>query len=681
MNDNNINNDISRDVVDEMNDLRNQIRRHDHLYYNLDSPEISDADYDRLFRKLIDLELRHPELVAPDSPTQRVGGQALEKFKQIRHAIPMMSLSNIFEKNELLEFDRRIKRSLGRNSDIEYIVEPKLDGVAIELVYENGRLGYASTRGDGEIGEDVTQNVKTIRSIPLALTLSGEFSNIRLIDVRGEVFMNRGDFDKINRNRDEQGLPAFANPRNASAGSIRQLDPKVTAKRPLKFLAYGVGRLAGFQPKTHYELIGMLQGIGVPGNLTHTRVCGNIEAVWSFYTELSVLRQNLPFEIDGAVIKVNSLVDQLSLGMKSRSPRWAVAFKFEPLQATTRIRKIEVGVGRTGVMTPVAIMDPVSVGGVTVSRATLHNQDEIDKKGIREGDTVVIQRAGDVIPEVVRVLKELRNSESSPYIIPDNCPVCGSQAVRLEGQAAKRCINSSCSARIKETLKHFASRNAVDIEGMGEKIVDRLVDVGLVHSPADIYSLTLYDLSSLERMAEKSALNLMTSIENSKHPSLQKFLFSLGIPLVGEHIAKLLVTEFRSMDAIESVRLEELTAVPGIGPEVAQSVTRFFSEPHNREMIRKLFDSGVTPVCPVDSTTAEGKTLQGKVFVLTGSLSISRSKAKQLLEESGAVVSGSVSRKTDFVVAGEDPGSKLDKARELGIPELTEEEFRNMLNQ
>jgi DNA ligase (NAD+) len=332
-------------------------------------------------------------------------------------------------------------------------------------------------------------------------------------------------------------------------------------------------------------------------------------------------------------------------------------------------------------MTPVAIMDPVSVGGVTVSRATLHNQDEIDKKGIREGDTVVIQRAGDVIPEVVRVLKELRNSESSPYIIPDNCPVCGSQAVRLEGQAAKRCINSSCSARIKETLKHFASRNAMDIEGMGEKIVDRLVDVGLVHSPADIYSLTLYDLSSLERMAEKSALNLMTSIENSKHPSLQKFLFSLGIPLVGEHIAKLVVTEFRSMDAIESVRLEELTAVPGIGPEVAQSVTRFFSEPHNREMIRKLFDSGVTPVCPVDSTTAEGKTLQGKVFVLTGSLSISRSKAKQLLEESGAVVSGSVSRRTDFVVAGEDPGSKLDKARELGIPELTEEEFRNMLNQ
>lgn len=681
MNDNNTYGDNAPRVVDELNDLRNQIRRHDHLYYNLDSPEISDADYDRLFRKLIDLELRHPELDVPDSPTQRVGGQALDRFTQIRHAIPMMSLSNIFEKNELLEFDQRIKRSLGRNSDIEYIVEPKLDGVAIELVYENGRLGHASTRGDGEIGEDVTQNVKTIRSIPLALTLSGEFSNISLVDVRGEVFMHRSDFDKINRNRDEQGLPAFANPRNASAGSIRQLDPKVTAQRPLKFLAYGVGRLSGFQPKTHYELIGMLQGIGVPGNLSHARVCRNIEAVWSFYCELTVLRQDLPFEIDGAVIKVNSLMDQLSLGMKSRSPRWAVAFKFEPLQATTRIRRIEVGVGRTGVLTPVAIMDPVSVGGVTVSRATLHNQDEIDKKGIREGDTVVIQRAGDVIPEVVRVMKELRNSDSSPYIIPDNCPVCGSQAIRLEGQAAKRCINSSCSARIKETLKHFASRNAMDIEGMGAKIIDQLVDTGLVHSPADIYSLTLHDLSSLERMAEKSASNLMTSIDNSKHPSLQKFLFSLGIPLVGEHIAKLLVTEFRSMDAIESVRLEELTAVPGIGPEVAQSVTRFFSEPHNKEMIRKLFDSGVTPLGPVESTTSQRKTLQGKVFVLTGSLSISRSRAKQLLEESGAVVAGSVSRRTDFVVAGGDPGAKLDKARELGIPALTEDEFRNLLNQ
>jgi DNA ligase (NAD+) len=629
---------------------------------------------------LLDLEARYPELVTTDSPSQRVGGIPLEKFEQVRHAIPMMSLSNIFEHAELLEFDQRVRKSLNRSSDLEYVVEPKLDGVAVELVYENGTLVHASTRGDGENGEDVTQNIKTIKVIPLKLNLKEDLSNIGLIDVRGEVFMNRADFDKINRERDDLGLPSFANPRNASAGSIRQLDPKITAKRPLKFLAYGVGRLSGFNPQTHSELLQVLVRLGVPGNLAHTRICRNVDAVWEYFNELSALRQSLAFEIDGAVIKVNSLADQSILGVKTRSPRWAVAFKFEPLQAITRILRIEVGVGRTGTLTPVAIMEPVSVGGVTVSRATLHNQDEIDRKDVREGDTVVIQRAGDVIPEVVKVLKELRDSGSQPYSLPDECPVCGSMAVRLDGQAAKRCMNSLCSARIKETLKHFASRNAMDIEGMGSKVIDQLVDSGLVTSPADIYSLTVDQLASLERLAEKSASNLVGAIEKSKTPTFQKFLFSLGIPLVGEYIAKLLVTSYGSIEELASKTREELTRIPGIGPEVAQSVTRFFGEPHNIEMIEKLFASGVTPEGPGVEHSPSKSQIKAKIFVFTGSLNIPRNEAKRLVENLGGVVAGTVSRKTDFLVAGDDPGSKIDKAATLGVTVLSEDQFKAMLN-
>lgn len=666
-------------VIDELTDLKDQIRKHDNLYYNLDSPEISDAEYDLLFRKLLELESLHPELVTDDSPSQRVGGRALDKFEQIRHATPMLSLSNIFDTNELFEFDQRIKRSLGRNSDIEYLVEPKLDGVAIELVYQEGRLIHASTRGDGEVGEDVTHNIKTIKVIPLQLSLEGEFSGIRVIDVRGEIFMHRHDFDELNKERDDLGLPVFANPRNASAGSIRQLDPKVTARRPLKFLAYGVGRLMGYQPLTQSQLLEMLFKIGVPGNLGHSRLCPDIYAALNYFEELTSIRQGLPFEIDGAVIKVNSLEDQVALGLKSRSPRWAVAFKFEPLQATTTIRTIEIGVGRTGVLTPVAIMDPVSVGGVTVSRATLHNQDEIDRKDIREGDTVVIQRAGDVIPEVVKVIKELRDPDSHPYRIPNVCPVCESQAVRLPGQAAKRCMNSSCLARIKETLKHFASRNAMDIDGLGSKIIDQLVDKGLVKSPADIYSLSFGNLLSLDRMAEKSASNLLVAIEKSKKPTIQKFLFSLGIPLVGEHVAKLLVSAFGTIEELAAKTPEEFIKIPGIGPEVAQSVTRFFNEPHNMDMIKKLFVCGVTPMSSVEVANQSPGKLNAKVFVFTGTLSMPRNEAKDLVEKAGGIVSGTVSSKTDFVVAGENPGSKVQKARKLGIGVVNEQELIRML--
>lgn len=665
-------------LLSEIERVRNEIRKHENLYYNLDAPEISDAEYDRLFRRLVELEENNPELITPESPSQRVGGSPLEKFDQIQHAVPMMSLSNIFERNELLEFDQRVKKTLGRTSDIDYVVDPKLDGVAIELVYENGALVSASTRGDGETGENVTHNVRTIRAIPLRLNLSGALSALKLIDVRGEIFMNRADFDKINKERDDLGIASFANPRNASAGSIRQLDPKVTAKRPLNFLAYGVGRLQGVEPKTHYELLQLLARMGVPVNLAHTKVCKGIELVWDYYRELSDLRKSLPFEIDGAVVKVDPLSDQVIMGVKTRSPRWAVAFKFEPIQAITRIVNIEIGVGRTGTLTPVAIMEPVLVGGVTVSRATLHNQDEIDRKDIREGDTVIIQRAGDVIPEVVQVLKDKRSPDSRPYTLPEKCPACGSNAVRLEGQAARRCMNSSCSARIKETLKHFASRTAMDIEGLGAKLVEQLVDTGLVNGPADIYRLTTEQLSSLDRMAEKSASNLLKSIENSKETSLNRFLFSLGIPLVGEYVAKLLVSAFGSIETIATRTIDELTAIQGIGPEVAQSVSRFFGEPQNMEMIRNLIDCGVTLKITNDSPDGQTALLKGKVFVFTGSLGIHRNDAKRMVENLGATVSGSVSRKTDFVVAGLDPGSKIEKAAQLGVKILSEGEFLKM---
>jgi DNA ligase (NAD+) len=669
---------ISHEALKEIERLRELIRRHDYLYYVLDSPEISDAEYDSLFRRLEELEAAHPELVTPDSPTQRVGGQPLEKFGQAPHAIPMLSLSNIFDERELLEFDARVRRGLGLSNSMRYVVEPKLDGVAVELVYENGFLVTGSTRGDGYTGEDVTANVRTIKAIPLRLNASGVFSGVNLIDVRGEIYMNRHDFDELNRSRDELGLPPFANPRNAAAGSIRQLDPNITAKRPLKFAAHGLGRVEGAMPSTHWDILHGLQHLGLPANLTNAELCEGIDTVLSHYRYLREIRAKLPYEIDGAVVKVDSLESQASLGMKTRSPRWAVAFKFEPLQATTKIRRIEVGVGRTGTLTPVAIMDPVSVGGVTVSRATLHNQDEIDRKDVREGDTVVVQRAGDVIPEVVEVLKDLRPEESVPYRIPDECPVCASQAVRLADQAAKRCVNVSCPARLKETVRHFASRGAMDIEGLGVKLVDQLVDCGLVKNPADLYYLDRDKLASLERMADKSASNILEALERSKKIPVDRFVYSLGIPLVGEHVARVLIMEFRDVEALSRAGEDELQAVRGIGPEVAQSVSTFFGEPHNRDMIDRLFAAGVSPT-PLEAPPVRADTpLAGKTVVFTGTISIPRAEAKKAVEAAGGAVSGSVSRKTDYVVAGDDPGSKFDKAKELGIKIITEQDFREL---
>jgi DNA ligase (NAD+) len=671
-------NAIEPDIANEINRLRKQIRYHDRLYYVLDSPEISDREYDTLFRRLEELELAYPELITPDSPTQRVGGEPLDKFGQVAHAVPMLSLSNVFEEQEVLEFDHRVKRALGVTSDVSYVVEPKLDGVAVELVYEDGALISASTRGDGYVGEDVIANVRTIRVIPLRLLRRGTLSETSVLDVRGEIFMHRADFDRLNRQRDEEGATAFANPRNAAAGSIRQLDPRITSKRPLTFAAHGIGRIEGTTVDTQMELLAGLHDLGLPANFTRTSLCKDVKEVLRHYEVLQRIREELPYEIDGAVIKVNSLAQQAALGIKMRSPRWAVAFKFEPVQATTKIVRIDVGVGRTGTLTPVAIMEPVTVGGVTVSRATLHNQDEIDRKDVREGDTVVIQRAGDVIPEVVQVVLEERPENSEPYRIPDRCPVCGSEAVRLQGQAAKRCLNGSCPARLKETIHHFASRNAMDIEGLGAKLVDQLVDRNLVTNVADLYTLNQDTLASLERMAEKSASNILQALERSKKVPSDRFLFSLGIPLVGEHVARLIVTEFGDVQTLAARSSDEIQQVYGLGPEVAQSVTAFFSEPNNREIVRRLLEAGVTPI-PLETSQRGAETpLTGKTVVFTGTISMSRAEAKRIVEEAGGKVSGSVSSKTDFVVAGDQPGSKLDKAIQLGIRVVSEDELRSM---
>jgi DNA ligase (NAD+) len=670
---------ISKELIDEAESLREQIRRHDHLYYTMDSPEITDAEYDKLFRRLEKLEEDYPELAVPDSPTQRVGGKPLEKFGQVAHAQPMLSLSNVFDEGELLDFDSRVRKGLGPGAEVSYVVEPKYDGVAVELVYENGLLISGSTRGDGTVGEDITANVRTIKVIPLRLASEGVFAGAAVLDVRGELFMNRSDFDEMNRSRDEAGLPAFANPRNATAGAVRQLDPRITAKRPLRFTAHGVGRVEGPMPPTHWDILQNMAAAGLPASLAHTKRCRDFEEVVAHYHHLHKIRETLPYEIDGAVVKVNSLDQQTSLGIKTRSPRWAVAFKFEPLQATTVVRRIDVGVGRTGALTPVAIMDPVNVGGVTVSRATLHNQDEIDRKDIREGDTVVIQRAGDVIPEVVEVVKDLRPGDSVPYSIPDHCPICGAEAVRISDQAVKRCVNVSCPARLKETIRHFASRGAMDIEGLGTKLVEQLVDKDLVKNPADLYYLDKQALASLERMAEKSASNILEALDRSRKAPVDRFLYGLGIPLVGEHVARVLMEAFHDMETLAKAKPSELPAVPGIGPEVSQSVAAFFHEEKNKEMLERLKNAGVAPVSleppPGRSTSA----LSGKTVVFTGGISLPRPEAKKMVEAAGGKVSGSVSKKTDYVVAGEDPGSKLDKARELGVQVISEEQLLELL--
>jgi DNA ligase (NAD+) len=662
-------------VISRIKELRELLHYHNYRYYVLDEPVVADAEYDRLLQELEKLEEKYPELVTPDSPTQRVGAAPLEKFESVRHRQPMLSLENAFSETEAREFDDRLKRFLRTTEDFHYVVEPKMDGCAVELVYEQGRFTVGSTRGDGIRGENVTQNLKTIHTIPLQM-LGQEAPVPELLEVRGEVYMDLGEFAKLNREREGRGEAAFANPRNAAAGSLRQLDPAITAARPLKIYCYGVGEVKAASFHTHWDILDNLKKWGFRVNpLIET--CQGIEAAIAYHHRIEHQRHGLPYEIDGVVIKVDSLALQERLGAKARSPRWALAYKFAATQETTRVLNIAVNVGRTGAVTPMAVMEPVEVGGVTVSRATLHNEDEVARKDVRVGDTVLIQRAGDVIPEVVKVIIEERPPGAEPFQMPQNCPVCGAELVRPEGEKVTRCPNPDCFGAQTRGIMHFASKIAMDIDGLGEKIILQLVNAGLVKDVSDLYHLTEGDLVPLERFAEKSAQNIITAIQGSKNPPFWRLINALGIRFVGEATAQLLAQHFQTLEGLIAAGEEDLLQVEGVGPQVAGSIREYFDNPRNRELITNLKEAGVKEQPP--EVRAAGP-LAGKTFVFTGGLArLSRDEAKALVAARGGKVSSSVSAKTDYVVAGTDPGSKYAKARELGVAILTEAEFENLV--
>lgn len=655
-------------AADRYHDLQRELARLEHAYYVLDQPLVPDAEYDRLYRELLDLEAQHPDWVTPDSLSQRVGGAPLKEFMEVKHSVPMLSLNNAFEESELIGFDRRCREGLGLDH-VEYACELKFDGLAISLRYENGVLVQAATRGDGASGEDVTSNIRTIRAIPLRLQ-GPNLPNV--IEVRGEVFMHRADFEAMNKTAAKSGEKEFANPRNAAAGSLRQLDSKVTAKRPLSFFAYGLGALEPSQwlPSTHSELLNLYEVLGLPVCRERT-VVSSLDGLMKFYAGIAAKREQLPYEIDGVVYKVNSFAEQQQLGYVSRAPRFAIAHKYPAQEEITTVLGIDVQVGRTGAITPVARLAPVLVGGVTVTNATLHNEDEVRRKDVRIGDTVVVRRAGDVIPEIVSVVLDRRPSNTQVFVMPTRCPVCESHIERLSDEAVARCSGGLfCAAQRKQALLHFAQRRAMDIEGLGDKIVDQMVDLNLVRTPADLYRLGFAALVNMERMGEKSADNLLQSITQSKKTTLARFIFGLGIRHVGESTAKDLAKHFGGIRALMDAPMDELLMVNDVGPVVADSIVSFMSEPHNREVIEQLLVSGIEFQNEERITTVD---LSGKTFVLTGTLpTLSRDQAKEMLEAAGAKVAGSVSQKTSFVVAGSEAGSKLDKATELGIPILDE---------
>lgn len=658
--------------------LRTELERANYQYYVLDQPQIPDAEYDRLFSELQSIEAEHPDLITPESPTQRVGGQVASGFASVVHALPMLSLNNGFTDEDVIAFDKRVSDRLDR-APVEYSCELKFDGLAISLRYEEGRLVQAATRGDGATGEDVTQNVRTVRSIPLRL--KGERIP-RVLEVRGEVLMFRRDFDRLNAHQREAGQREFANPRNAAAGSLRQLDSSITAQRPLSFFAYGIGELEGMEmPDTHDAVLDWYGALGLPVCAERATVQG-AEALLAFYRRIGEKRKSLPYDIDGVVYKVNRRADQDALGFVSRAPRFALAHKFPPEEALTELLEIGVNVGRTGAITPVARLAPVFVGGVTVTNATLHNEDEVRRKDLRAGDTVIVRRAGDVIPEVVGSVPERRPPGAQPFVMPTECPVCGSAIERLPGEAVARCTGGLvCPAQRKRALEHFAQRRALDIDGLGEKIIDQLVEHNLVRTPADIFNLGFSTLVALERFADKSAQNLIDSIEKAKHTKLERFIFALGIPDVGESTAKDLARHFGSLDPVMDASVETLMEVEGVGPVVAESIHQFFAEEHNRTVIEQLRAPGkVTwPEGPPAPRAPQG-VLAGKTIVLTGTLpTLAREQAKEMLEAAGAKVAGSVSKKTDYVVAGAEAGSKLAKAEELGITILDEDGMRKLL--
>jgi len=654
-------------------DLHQQLHEHNYRYYTKDDPLISDAEYDQLLRELQALETKYTELISADSPTRRVGAAPLKEFGEVRHEVRMLSLDNSFTDEELADFDRRVRERLGED-EVEYAAEPKLDGLAVSLLYQDGQLLRAATRGDGETGEDVTENVRTMASVPLKLVGKGI---PKTLEVRGEVYLSHAGFETLNQLAEAEGQKPFVNPRNAAAGSLRQLDSSITARRPLEIFCYGVGKVAGgMLANTHVEILAQLQR-------WHLRIYDDIQVVSgvegciAYYQRYQQQRQQLPFEIDGVVFKVNRLDQQDELGFVSRAPRWAIARKFPAEERESTVLGIDIQVGRTGALTPVARLEPVFVGGVTVTNATLHNADEIRRKDVRPGDRVIVRRAGDVIPEVVRVLKEKRNKGARKFHMPSACPVCGSLVTRAEGETVARCSGGLfCPAQRKEAIKHFASRRAMDIEGLGNKLVDQLVEKGLVATASDLYQLSVAALAGLDRMAEKSAVNLVAALDKSKSTTLERFIFALGIREVGETTAQTLAREFGELEPLMAADVESLEAVHDIGPVVARHIVDFFAERHNRDVIEKLCNAGIS--WPATEKPQQ-QPLAGKAFVLTGTLSMPRNELKQQLQLLGARVTGSVSKKTDYVVVGENPGSKRDQALQLGVTVLGEAECLQLM--
>ena len=659
-----------KNIQREIEDLRETLQHHEHLYHVLDQPEISDAEYDRMMRRLKQLEAERPDLVTPDSPTQRVGGKAREGFVKVQHSSPLLSLDNALNEDEMRAFDQRV-RELLKGEPYEYVAELKLDGLSMAVHYEAGRMTRAITRGDGRVGEDVTENARTIRTLPLRVK-----TKLPTFEVRGEALMTLKAFERLNARQLELGLPPLANPRNVAAGSLRALEPALTASRQLDYSAYFLLVDGQFLRDSHWESLEELSSMGFKVN-SHRKKCAGLDDVLEFYRHWESKRESLAYEIDGVVVKVDSVPQQRQLGWTAKAPRWAIAFKFPAHQEQTVVENIEVQVGRTGTLTPVAHLKAVNLSGVTVTRATLHNEDEIARLGVEIGDTVLVERSGDVIPKVVRVVNQ--GHDRRPFRMPKHCPVCGGEIVREEGEAASRCINTNCPARLKESVLHFAARGVMDIDGMGDVLVDQLVTRGIVKSVADIYDLTLEQLMDLERMGQKSAEKVLRNIDASRKQPLPRVLNGLGIPFVGERTAQILAETFGSMDAIAAADEETLQQAEEVGPKVSQSIRQFFHERRNRDLVDRLRQAGLTFEHAIKEKKAAGR-LAGKVFVLTGTLpNLTREDAKERIEAAGGKVTGSVSKKTDYVVAGEDPGSKLDKANSLGVPVIGEPELIALL--
>jgi DNA ligase (NAD+) len=668
-----------KDTQKKIEALRDKIRHHEHLYYVLDDPQISDAEFDRLMNELKQLETENPALVTPDSPTQRVGGKPREGFVKVPHSSPMLSLDNTYSEDELRNWERRVHELSGR-SEVEYVCELKLDGMSLALHYEEGKLVRGITRGDGTTGEDVTANVRTVRSIPLSIS-KDQLKRASLppaFEVRGEMLIPLASFKKMNDEREEKGLSLFANPRNATAGTVRQLEPSITAQRRLDYFAYILLQNGRTYFPRHWETLQALATAGFKVNIRRGLV-KNFDQVWKFIEESEAQREKLPYEIDGVVIKVDRTALQTELGYTGKAPRWAIAYKYAARAGITQVEDILVQVGRTGKLTPVAALKPVPIGGTTVSRATLHNMDEIERLGVKIGDFVEVERGGDVIPKVTRVVDDSEHPRGHKHFqMPEKCPVCGTHVVRTEGEVDYRCVNANCPAKLRETILHFASRGVMNIDGMGEALVNQLTERGLVRNVADIYKVTKEDLLQLERMGEKSAENILGEVEASKKLPLERVIFGLGIRFVGERTAQFLAEHFGSMDAIMNASQEELEQVNEVGPRIAQSIAEFFQEPRNRDLVKRLQAAGLTFS---GKKRERGTKLAGKTFVLTGTLArYSRDEAKKLIEDAGGRVSGSVSKKTDYVVAGSDAGSKLDKAKELGVAVIDEKEMQRLLN-